>query len=72
MTRFASVAFPRIYDQYPYAVKAAVRVKMPHVRKLVYTEDGIFAVVEADAERYQQIDRQLIERMKSLINRTFI
>jgi hypothetical protein len=59
-----------------------VHVKMPHVRKLVYVENGISIVVEAEAdvvmdggivdedkslERYKQTDKQLIDMMKSLI-----
>ena len=59
-----------------------VHVKMPHVRKLIYVENGISIVVEAEAdvvldgnivdkeksiEGYKQTDKQLIDMMKSLI-----
>ena len=59
-----------------------VHVKIPHVRKLIYLENGISIVIEAEAdavlegnivdvikslERYEQIDKQLIDMMKSLI-----
>jgi len=59
-----------------------VHVKIPHVRKLLYVENGISIVVEAEAdvvldgsivdkdkslERYKQTDKQLIDMMKSLI-----
>ena len=59
-----------------------VHVKVPHVRKLVYVENGISVVVEAEAdfvqedgvvdkekslERYKQTDKQLVDIMKSLV-----
>jgi hypothetical protein len=59
-----------------------VHVKVPHVRKLVYVENGISVVIEAEAdfvqensvvnkekslERYKQTDKQLVDIMKSLI-----
>ena len=59
-----------------------VYAKIPHVRKLVYVENGIWVVVEAESnfvqdgsvvdkekslERYKQTDKQLIDIMKSLV-----
>lgn len=59
-----------------------VHVKVPHVRKLVYMENGISVVMEAEAdfvqedsvvdkekslERYKQTDKQLVDIMKSLV-----
>jgi hypothetical protein len=59
-----------------------VHVKVPHVRKLVYVENGISVVIEAEAdfvqedgvvdkekslERYKQTDKQLVDIMKSLV-----
>ena len=59
-----------------------VHVKIPHVRKLVYLENGVAIVIEAEAdvvqdgsivdkeksiEKYKQTDKQLIDIMKSLI-----
>lgn len=57
--------------------------KMPHVRKLLYLENGISIVVEAEAstvttdgevdqekslERYKYTDKQLLDLMKSILN----
>lgn len=59
--------------------------KMPHVRKLLYLENGVSIVIEAEAsavttegkvdqeeslERYEQIDKQLIALMKSVLSST--
>lgn len=61
-----------------------VHVKMPHVRKLAYIENGILLVIEAEAEfvgknnvvhkeasldRYQETDRRLVDIMKSIIDK---
>lgn len=59
-----------------------VYLKIPHIRKLVYLDNGVAIVIEAEAdvvldggivdedkslERYKQTDKQLIDMMKSLI-----
>ena len=65
-----------------FAERTNVHVKLPYVRKLVFVENGISIVVEAEADivmdgsvvdeektlvRYKQTDKQLIGMMKSLI-----
>ncbi|MDI6617448.1 MAG: hypothetical protein QME45_02085 [Clostridiales bacterium] len=67
-----------------FSQEANVHIKIPHVRKLVYMENGVGIAIEAETdaviiggkvdrgkslERYEQTDKQLIALMKSVFEK---
>jgi|LSQX01.2.fsa_nt_gb hypothetical protein len=66
----------------PFPEPGPVHVKVPHVRKLVYVEQGVALVIEAEThlvegegpvdqerslDRYRQMDKELLDMMGSLL-----
>lgn len=66
----------------PFPEPGPAHVKVPHVRKLVYVEEGVALVIEAEThlvegegpvdqdrglERYRQMDKELLDLMASLL-----